>query len=280
MYNPEIIANELELKNPITSGQWLTCLCPFPHLKMNGLTLERHNSFAIHLGNGFCKCFACGHRSPLNIFAKRIGKKLSFKVHAVKWEQPTYDFVATLESFSMFPEIAQAYLTFRGVTNFIYPVGSNYLGDTIYFPGEDAKYVLIRHIHKENRWSKEPLGYDWDKVLYGENKPVPELWFLESTIASYFLNSIGIPTVATCGAYVSDWQVERALMLSNRIVLLPQKINGQGMLDKAGLVWFNEAIRKFRGRCELFAIDLKDKKDPDNIGEVIKTYPKVKIRLA
>lgn len=275
MYNPDIIASELGLRNPISSGHWLTCLCPFPHPKNFGMRLERHNSFAIHLDNGFCKCFACGYRSPLPKFAIRLGKKLSFKVHAVKWEMPKYDFVSSLESFQMFPEIAEAYLKFRGIDNFIYPVGSNYLGDCIYFPEPtNADYVLIRYIEKENRWSKEPLGYDWDTVLYGNTKIVDELWFVESTIASYFLNSIGIPSVATCGAYVSSYQADKALTMTDNIVLIPQKT------DKAGLAWFNDGIRQFRGRCNLSAIDLKDKKDVDNVGLEIKNYPKQKIRIA
>ncbi len=265
-YNPKIIINDLGLKGkgkeePFTHGDWLLCLCPYPHFKKSrGKYFEKNPSLAINLKGGNFKCFTCDTSGKLEDLAATLGKRLSSKAYIKIASLPDYSkstkLYATLKMLTVNREEGLAYLKER---NILLPPTTN-VGkalNSVYFPILNSSGELVawntRNLNSESRWEKHPNGFDFGKILYGEEDGKAADGFLvESIIDRLYLKSLGVPALSTLGNLFTDYQAERVITYFRNVTLIVQN-------DLTGLTWFYFTVKKLLGRIPLYLIKIPQK---------------------
>ncbi len=265
-FNPKIIIKDLELKGkgkdePFTHGDWLLCLCPYPHFKKNrGKYFEKNPSLAINLKGGNFKCFTCDTSGKLEDLAAKLGKRLSSKSYIKISSLPDFSkstsLYATLKMLTVNRQDGLNYLKERNI--YLPPTANVGMGlNSVYFPILNSSGELVawntRILNSEERWEKHPNGFDFGKILYGEeNGKAADGFLVESIIDALYLKSFSIPVLSTLGNLFTDYQAEKVITYFKNVTLIVQN-------DLTGLTWFYFTVKKLLGRTPLYLLKLPQK---------------------
>lgn len=261
--NHEVITKDLSLRKTSLHGDWLLTLCPFKHYsKERGNYLERNPSLGINLHKASYTCFSCGAAGSIEDLSRYMGKKLSpmamIRVPDIKRIDTKQVTFATEKMLTMNQEKSLTYLQKRGIETPNCLHGSNADGSEVYlaFHGYSGKLGwLTRYTKGEARWRKYPEDFDYTKNFYGFdniNISNEELYITESTMDCIFMNSLGFPTISTCGGYVSNWHTGWILDKCKSVILLPQN-------DFIGQRWLYWMLRGLAFRIPMKAVILPEK---------------------